>query len=319
MIGPYVLYLCSITSPCCLGVCSGSANSVRPSLVINNDMVSNLSKNQIESISGLTAGLSTTVITHPLDLIKVRLQLSNHHSNFKAFQSIVAEIINNPHQRVLTEFYRGLTPNLVGNVSGWSLYFTLYEHLKSNSNISNNTLNYFGSSTMAGLLTSALTNPIWVLKTRLMDSNQQYKSLWDAIYKMYKFESPLVFWRGLVPSLFQVFQTGLQFTIYDHLKVINPSHPSGISGTTQLTNSNIPFYLLASSGSKFFAMLVMYPFQVLRSNLQKVDSNSFKSELVNLYRHNKFYNGFFINLFKVLPSTSITFITYELMKNYLNA
>lgn len=287
-------------------------------------MHTSLTNNHIEAVAGLSAGLATTVITHPLDLIKVRLQLSPNHSNLQAYKEIVSQLMGgNKNKAILSQFYKGFTPNLIGNLSGWSIYFTLYEQLKSKSNISNLTLNYFGSSTIAGLLTSAATNPIWVMKTRLMDANNNYKNIFDAIYKMYKFESPLVFWRGFIPSLFQVFQTGLQFTIYDHIKYFSPTSTLIANSTSNSTNSggtrDIPFYLLASSGSKFLAMLVMYPFQVLRSNLQKVGSGDLKTEMLNLYRHNMFYNGFLINLFKVLPSTSLTFVTYETVKNHLNA
>ena len=34
------------------------------------------SSREIEVISGLLAGFSTTIVTHPLDVIKIRLQLS---------------------------------------------------------------------------------------------------------------------------------------------------------------------------------------------------------------------------------------------------
>ena len=41
---------------------------------MNHEKLSKLPQPIIESIAGLTAGVVTTVVVHPLDLIKTRLQ-----------------------------------------------------------------------------------------------------------------------------------------------------------------------------------------------------------------------------------------------------
>ena len=56
----------------------------------------------IESVAGFVAGVASTLVTHPLDLIKTRLQ-------GKQF----------------------ISPNLVGNSVSWALYFVSYDKLKS--------------------------------------------------------------------------------------------------------------------------------------------------------------------------------------------
>lgn len=51
-----------------------------------------LSRRQIEATGGLTAGCITTLVTHPLDLIKIRLQLSHSHprgTSHRAFEPIL--------------------------------------------------------------------------------------------------------------------------------------------------------------------------------------------------------------------------------------
>lgn len=271
----------------------------------------------IDSVSGLTAGLVTTLTTHPLDLIKVRLQLADSARShpLKAVLSHISHTAALTNHSLIKELYKGVTPNIIGNVSGWSLYFTLYEQLKDlhPQSSSSNTFKYFSSSTISGLITSLITNPVWVLKTRMISVNNSYSSTADAIVKIWKNEGIHTFWRGSVPSLFLVFQNSLQFTFYDHLKSLLFLE----SYRSKHTVNDIQFYFIASSVSKFCSMLVMYPFQVLRSNLQKVDSHSIWSELQGLYRTNGFYRGFTISVFKVLPATSITFVTYESMKIWL--
>lgn len=266
---------------------------------------------QIDSISGLTAGLVTTLITHPLDLIKVRLQIAGPQKH--PFQHVLNNITQQLQLRnhtLISELYKGLSPNILGNVTGWSLYFTLYEQLKTNFANSSNTLKFFSASTISGLFTSLLTNPIWVLKTRLLSEGGRDETLFSATRSIYKNEGIKTFWRGAVPSLFQVFQNSLHFTIYDHLKALSILQP-------YKKDYDIQFYFMASSVSKFTSMLIMYPFQVLRSNLQKFDSSSMVDEIRNLYMSNGFYRGFTVSVLKVVPATSITFVTYETMKRWL--
>lgn len=77
-----------------------------------------------QALSGVTAGLVSTICMQPLDLLKVQLQVSTSsktRSTFgqisDGFKSIVKQ------QGGLKGLYRGIGPNLVGNASSWGLYF----------------------------------------------------------------------------------------------------------------------------------------------------------------------------------------------------
>ena len=135
------------------------------------------SSREIEVISGLLAGFSTTIVTHPLDVIKIRLQLSRDTpKTTHPLESIISVIkkINQDAKvayklnhkpkafNYLIQYYRGITPNLIGNISAWGIYFALYAEFKSKVKTNNTTMNYFASSVLAGLSTSIITNPLWV-------------------------------------------------------------------------------------------------------------------------------------------------------------
>ncbi|KAL6450468.1 FLX1 Mitochondrial FAD carrier protein FLX1 [Candida maltosa Xu316] len=260
-----------------------------------------LSSREIETISGLAAGFSTTIVTHPLDVIKIRLQVSpNSSKNIKV-------------SNYLSQYYRGLAPNLVGNISAWGIYFALYAEFKNKIHTDNSTVNYFSSSVLAGISTSLLTNPIWVLKTRILGSSKNetnaYKSAADGIKKMLKTEGISSFWKGSIPSLFSVFQASLQITIYDHMK----NHLS--HGTKE--------YLYTSATSKIISMLVMYPTQVVRARLQYSHTPStIVSVIRELYAKEggikAFYKGIGANILRVLPATCVTFVVYEKVKKFLS-
>lgn len=297
-----------------------------------------LSNRQIETISGLCAGFSTTVITHPLDLIKIRLQLSSGPVThpFKLFQDVIykinrsAEVEYQSQKRLprayftLHQYYRGITPNIIGNISAWSLYFTLYAEFKTHlSGLSLlNTVNYFASSTLAGVSTSLLTNPIWVLKTRILGSSSldkgAYKSVADGIKQILVNEGPKSFWKGTIPSMFLVFQGSLQFTFYDHLKAWSTARNGNENGGRLATGQ----YIYISAVSKILSMVIMYPSQMIKARLQ---NNHGKGRILDVCKEiwnnegnlRGFYKGVSANILRVVPATCITFVVYESMKDYL--
>ncbi|KAG2733705.1 hypothetical protein G9P44_003230 [Scheffersomyces stipitis] len=307
-----------------------------------------LSRRQIEATGGLTAGCITTLVTHPLDLIKIRLQLSHSHprgTSHRAFEPILnifkkinedalqdfkkTQKLSGPSQlkkfrltHLLRHYYRGITPNLVGNISAWGLYFTLYSEFKSLEFTSNPSVNYFSSSTLAGMSTSLLTNPLWVLKTRILGSSKNdskaYKSIADGVVSILRKEGVLSFWRGSIPSLFSVFQGSLQFTFYDNYK----NFISKRYETEQLTTAQ---YIYGSAFSKIFSMLIMYPTQVVRSILQNYQGDSKQERTIrSVARHlwkedgpRGFYKGLSANILRVVPATCVTFVVYETVRDNL--
>lgn len=78
----------------------------------------------------------------------------------------------------------------------------------------------------AGILTLVLTNPIWVVKTRLClqfsnettSDNKRYKGMVDGLVKIYRNEGVRGWYRGFVPGMFGVSHGALQFMVYEEMK-----------------------------------------------------------------------------------------------------
>lgn len=108
-----------------------------------------LSRSFVETIAGFTAGIVSTLSVHPLDIVKTRLQgtvpppstnltrmliltsLSVDRVSSSRIGSslrVVRDIARN--EGGIQAFYRGLTPNLVGNSVSWALYFFWYSNVK---------------------------------------------------------------------------------------------------------------------------------------------------------------------------------------------
>ncbi|OAQ97910.1 hypothetical protein LLEC1_08078, partial [Akanthomyces lecanii] len=137
----------------------------------------------VESIAGLSAGTIATLVVHPLDIVKTRMQIyrsvSDPLSKPPTTVRLLRSLTSNP--RPVASLYRGLTPNLVGNASSWASFFffkSRFERLlarrhgtAANDEIRPSAGDYFVASALAGAATSVLTNPVWVLKTRMLSSD----------------------------------------------------------------------------------------------------------------------------------------------------
>jgi solute carrier family 25 folate transporter 32 len=177
-----------------------------------------------------------------------------------------------------------------------------------------------------GIITSILTNPIWVIKTRMLATGSMspgaYTSFTAGAMQILRSEGVPGFYRGLVPSLFGVSHGALQFMAYEKLKFHRANAHSG--GLQRKELSNMDFFII-SSVSKIFAGSITYPYQVLRSRLQTYDAylayRGLQDAIVKIWATEGlggFYKGLGPNLFRVLPSTWVTFLMYENTRAYLS-
>ncbi|KAJ5302042.1 hypothetical protein N7508_006905 [Penicillium antarcticum] len=314
------------------------------------------SSSAVETLAGFTAGIVSTLSLHPLDLVKTRLQGKlfstldpmmrliwtssvDRSSSSRLGNSlrIIREISH--HEGGFAAFYRGLAPNLVGNSTSWALYFLCYSSLKDalrtyrqRSNHMLASSDYFLASGSAGAITAILTNPIWVIKTRMLSTGSHvpgaYSSLTSGIKQIYRTEGIPGFYRGLVPALFGVSHGALQFMAYEQLKLIrsgmNTDRSSDSNRGAERALSNVDFFAI-SSLSKVFAGSVTYPYQVIRSRLQTYEAHRIYRGAIDVISQiwtregaAGFYKGLGPNLFRVLPSTWVTFLVYENTKVYLS-
>ena len=257
-----------------------------------------LSPSLVESVAGFTAGIVSTLAVHPFDVVKTRLQIERNAkarpgSSWRVIRQIASEAVQdsshgtalrtafaNDSQGVVKAFYRGLMPNMMGNSVSWALYFMWYGNIKDlvRSARATNTgqsqlrsSDYFIASGIAGVLTAVLTNPIWVIKTRMLSTARNtpgaYTSIAQGTVSLYREEGIRGFYRGLLPSLFGVSHGAIQFMAYEQLK--NRWALSRKGGKEGLTNLD---YLYLSAMSKIFAGSITYPYQVVRSRLQTYDA-----------------------------------------------
>ncbi|RKU45030.1 hypothetical protein DL546_005060 [Coniochaeta pulveracea] len=242
--------------------------------------------------------------------------------------------------------YRGLAPNLLGNASSWASFF----FFKSRAELAITTFksgsdavpgkvltptDFFLSSLAAGAATQCITNPIWVLKTRIVSSDRNaagaYPGMIAGVKHIIQTEGLRGFYRGLGVGLMGVSHGAVQFAVYEPAKRVYFRRKRDWTGDTglqpdakdaKITNDAT---VVLSTLSKFVAGTVTYPLQVLRARLQNYHAEErfgrgIRGVVRQLWREEGFrgfYRGTMPGVVRVLPATWVTFLVYENVKFYL--
>jgi len=293
------------------------------------------------AIAGLSAGCLSTLALHPFDLIKTRYQATDLHGKQGAFSyrtitNAVATIVREEGLR--NGLYRGALPAVVGSSLSWGIYFESYQRakmlvallgqrVKSEYLSQRGSINHLISGTIAGIITVLLTNPIWLLKTRMQlergskdnfkgaELSQNQGGVFSTMQSVWRDEGLRGFYRGIGPSMFLVTHGAIQFAVYEkiRLSLLRRRFMAKLSRSEELENElersldsislrnsagqaerlSVIESLIAATASKVIASLVTYPLQVARTRMQQrgadpVAYGSMIRALRTIYMRNSF-------------------------------
>lgn len=284
-------------------------------------------------VAGATAGMTATLILHPLDVVKIRFAVYDGIHGTPKYSSIANAFSTIYKHEGFRGLYRGVTPNICGAGSSWGLYFFFYNSIKNfiqggNINMPLGPGYHLLAASQAGLMTLFITNPIWVAKTRLclqfggpnqkFEPNQSYKGMADCFKKIYKTEGVRGYYKGIVPGIFGVSHGAVQFMVYEEMKN-QYQHYYNLPISKKLGTLE---YLFFSASSKLIAVFATYPYQVVRARLQNQhysydNATDCVQKMWKFEGAKGFYKGMGTNLLRVTPATMITFVTYENISHLL--
>ncbi|KAK2966301.1 hypothetical protein RJ640_018112 [Escallonia rubra] len=175
-------------------------------------------------IAGAIGGISSTLCTYPLELLKTRLtvQRGAYKNLLDAFVKIVQE--EGP-----AELYRGLTPSLIGVIpyaaANYFAYDTLrkaYKKAFNQEDIGNLATLLIGSA--AGAISSTATFPLEVARKHMQAgaiNGRQYHNMLHALICILEKEGVAGLYRGLGPSCVKLVPAaGISFMCYEACKRI---------------------------------------------------------------------------------------------------
>ncbi|CAN1331704.1 Mitochondrial substrate carrier family protein ucpB [Linum perenne] len=239
--------------------------------------------------SGASVAVATAC-THPLDVIKVRLQMQlvGQKGPLNGMGDILSQIMKNDGPKGL---YLGLTPALTRSVLYGGLRLGLYEPSKYVCNLAFGSTNIFvkiASGAFAGALATALTNPTEVLKVRLqMNTKLGHRGTLREIRKIVSEEGVGALWKGVGPGMTRAAAlTASQLATYDESKRF----------LTRWTNLEEGIYL--------HLMYVLDFIMHMQSGFQVAHTEGLRG----------LYKGGFTVFARLGPQTTITFILCEKLR-----
>ncbi|KAL9014980.1 MAG: hypothetical protein Q9173_000393 [Seirophora scorigena] len=250
----------------------------------------------LDPLCGATAGAVSGLVSCPLDVIKTKLQAQGGFQiprqdvglTAAAYRGVSGTAATIWKEEGVRGMYRGLGPMLLGYVPTWAVYLTVYN--KAQTFFRTKTDNWFlanvYASLGAGACSTMATNPIWVIKTRLMAQSNtttsinhsrppwHYRSTIDAAKKMYRAEGLLSFYSGLTPALFGLTHVAIQFPLYEVLKEKFTGIGIGMKESEEDRSHHFYGLALAVFLSKVCASTATYPHEVVRTRLQTQQRSS---------------------------------------------
>ncbi|KAK8132669.1 hypothetical protein PG999_000842 [Apiospora kogelbergensis] len=272
-------------------------------------------------IAGGGAGMMEALACHPLDTIKVRMQLSRRArmpgAPKRGFLRTGTEIVK---RETPLGLYKGLGAVLTGIIPKMAIRFTSFEWYKQQmANQQTGVISGQGTF-LAGLAAGvteavAVVTPMEVIKIRLQAQHHsmadpldipKYRNAAHALYTVVKEEGVGALYRGVsLTALRQGSNQAVNFTAYTYFKEITLiGLVSGAMGPL----SNAPIDTIKTRLQKTPAEEGVSAMQ----RISKIAAEMFKQE-----GFHAFYKGITPRIMRVAPGQAVTFTVYEYLKEKL--
>ncbi|KAK0545919.1 Mitochondrial succinate-fumarate transporter [Tilletia horrida] len=289
-------------------------------------------------IAGGIAGFAEACTCHPLDTIKVRMQLSRRGKQAgqkpRGFIATGAHIVR---RETPLGLYKGLGAVIAGIVPKMAIRFMSFEYYKNALADKNTGITSPGGVFLAGLgagTTEAVVvvNPMEVVKIRLQAQQHsladplevpRYRNAAHALYTIIREEGPMTLYRGVaLTALRQATNQAANFTAYQELKALAqrvqdvkelPSYETAVIGLISGALgpfSNAPIDTIKTRIQRASRV----EGETAMSRVVKVASEMFAQEGISA-----FWKGITPRVARVAPGQAVVFTIYEKVKGFIEA
>ncbi|PRQ59367.1 putative mitochondrial carrier domain-containing protein [Rosa chinensis] len=257
----------------------------------------------INGLAGAGGGIIAQLITYPLQTVNTRQQTERDLKKEKRKLGTVEQIGQVIKNEGWERLYGGLTPSLVGTAASQGVYYYFYQIFRNKAEVaalersklgigdgSVGMLSSLVVAALSGCVNVLLTNPIWVVVTRMQTHRKTSKSQPDqmlstdpdeaivaaaepppfgtshAVQEVYDEGGFFGFWRGVFPTLIMVSNPSMQFMLYETMlnklkkrRALSKKNNNGITA--------VEIFLLGAL-AKLGATVVTYPLLVVKARLQ---------------------------------------------------
>lgn len=270
-------------------------------------------------LAGAGGGIIAQIITYPLQTVNTRQQterVSREGSDSRG--SALFQILQVVRSEGLPGLYSGLKPSLLGTAVSQGVYYYFYQVFKNRAEAiaaankkrgrgdgSVGMLSWLVVAALAGSVNVLLTNPIWVLVTRMQTHTQAERKIVEAkketllkeasqsvltasslevqlaeldslkphpygtlqaAREVYNESGVTGFWKGVIPALIMVSNPSIQFMIIESLsKQLRAKRAAKNKDQQNITALEV---FVIGAVAKLGATVCTYPLLVVKSRLQ---------------------------------------------------
>lgn len=256
----------------------------------------------INGLAGAGGGIIAQLLTYPLQTVNTRQQTERDPSKSRRKDGTIQQMCQVVTHEGWGRLYGGLGPSLIGTAASQGVYYYFYQIFRSRAEaaaldrwkkgVGDGTVGMFQSlvvAALSGCVNVLLTNPIWVVVTRMQTHRKGKTSLHaqtllpsrttqsaatepppygtiDVVQELYDEAGVWGFWKGVIPTLIMVSNPSIQFMLYETLlKKLKKRRASNAKGADGF--SALEIFLLGAV-AKLGATVVTYPLLVVKARLQ---------------------------------------------------
>lgn len=265
--------------------------------------------------------MGACLVTHPLDLAKVRLQTATTPG--QSLFSMVFKIIR--YESVFT-IYSGLSASLLRQATYSTVRFGVYEYMKEKYTetykTTPTTAVFLPMSMLSGALGGLVGNPADVVNIRMqndstlpVEQRRNYRNAFEGIFRIARDEGPSSLFRGLMPNLVRgVLMTASQVVTYDIAKNL-------LVESLNMDPTKKSTHFSASLLAGLVATTVCSPADVVKTRIMNAKGTSsgavsilttaVKTESVGFM-----FRGWLPSFIRLGPHTICTFLMLEQLRKY---
>ncbi|KAH7672860.1 solute carrier family 25 (peroxisomal adenine nucleotide transporter) member 17 protein [Dioscorea alata] len=257
----------------------------------------------INGVAGAGGGIIAQLITYPLQTVNTRQQTDRDPSKSGSKDGTIKQMYQVVKHEGWERLYGGLGPSLIGTAASQGVYYYFYQIFRDRAESAalkrfkkgngDGSVGMFQSlivAAISGCVNVLLTNPIWVIVTRMQTHKTKRRPPTQAlpfipdnansprpygtnraVRELYEEAGLTGFWKGVIPTLIMVSNPSIQFMLYETLlQRLKKKHSLSGKGADGVTAVEI---FLLGAIAKLGATVVTYPLLVVKSRLQAKQSS----------------------------------------------
>jgi len=280
--------------------------------------------NPVKFLFGGLAGMGATCFVQPLDLVKTRMQVSKASGGTKP--SSVSVLLGVARNEGIFTLYNGLSAGLLRQATYTTTRLGIYTWLFEKASTDGKPPGFFtkaGLGMTAGACGAFVGVPAEVALIRMTsdgslpkDQRRNYKSVFDALIRIYKEEGVKTLWRGATPTMGRAM-------VVNAAQLATYSQAKQAILATEYIQDGIFCHFVASMISGLVTTIASMPVDIAKTRLQSMkyvdgvpEYKGAVDVLGKVIKQEGFFalwKGFTPYYFRLGPHTVITFIILEQM------